>query len=161
MADIYLTPFVKALDYLSKKYHIRHIRISGYNSRANEHTSMFDRHYTRQRQETHRSGPVPLTQCFGQIALQFKDEWVAHHISQLQEPTPFFPSISPKPHTSFLPQIPFYLPPTSSQDVLLHSRNEDTISQTSTQRFSKPDFKQPLDSKMITKIQFETSIRAW
>jgi hypothetical protein len=29
------TPFVKALDYLSKKYHIRHIRISGYNSRAN------------------------------------------------------------------------------------------------------------------------------
>jgi hypothetical protein len=28
-------PFVKALDYISKKYHIRHIRISGYNSRAN------------------------------------------------------------------------------------------------------------------------------
>jgi hypothetical protein len=28
-------PFVKALDYLGKKYHIRHIRISGYNSRAN------------------------------------------------------------------------------------------------------------------------------
>jgi hypothetical protein len=28
-------PFVKALDYLSKHYHIKHIRISGYNSRAN------------------------------------------------------------------------------------------------------------------------------
>jgi len=28
-------PFVKALDYLAKRYHIRHIRISGYNSRAN------------------------------------------------------------------------------------------------------------------------------
>jgi hypothetical protein len=28
-------PFVKALDYLKKKYHIHHIRISGYNSRAN------------------------------------------------------------------------------------------------------------------------------
>ena len=28
-------PFVKAMDYLSKKYHINHIRISGYNSRAN------------------------------------------------------------------------------------------------------------------------------
>jgi hypothetical protein len=28
-------PFVKALEYLAKKYHIRHIRISGYNSRAN------------------------------------------------------------------------------------------------------------------------------
>jgi hypothetical protein len=28
-------PFIKALDYLAKKYHIRHIRISGYNSRAN------------------------------------------------------------------------------------------------------------------------------
>jgi hypothetical protein len=28
-------PFVKALQYLEKKYHIRHIRISGYNSRAN------------------------------------------------------------------------------------------------------------------------------
>lgn len=28
-------PWVKALDYLSKKYHINHIRISGYNSRAN------------------------------------------------------------------------------------------------------------------------------
>ena len=27
--------FVKALDYLKKKYHIVHIRISGYNSRAN------------------------------------------------------------------------------------------------------------------------------
>jgi hypothetical protein len=27
--------FVKALEYLSKKYHIHHIRISGYNSRAN------------------------------------------------------------------------------------------------------------------------------
>ena len=27
--------FVKALDYLGKRYHIRHIRISGYNSRAN------------------------------------------------------------------------------------------------------------------------------
>jgi hypothetical protein len=25
-------PFVKALEYLSKKYHIRHIHISGYNS---------------------------------------------------------------------------------------------------------------------------------
>ena len=28
-------PFVKALSYLSKHYHIKHIRISGYNSRAN------------------------------------------------------------------------------------------------------------------------------
>lgn len=28
-------PFVKALDYLAKKYHVYHIRISGYNSRAN------------------------------------------------------------------------------------------------------------------------------
>ena len=28
-------PFVKAIGYLSKKYHINHIRISGYNSRAN------------------------------------------------------------------------------------------------------------------------------
>ena len=27
--------FIKALDYLGKRYHIRHIRISGYNSRAN------------------------------------------------------------------------------------------------------------------------------
>lgn len=27
--------FLKALEYLSKKYHINHIRISGYNSRAN------------------------------------------------------------------------------------------------------------------------------
>ena len=29
------TPFVKALTYLAKHYHITHIRISGYNSRAN------------------------------------------------------------------------------------------------------------------------------
>ena len=29
------TPWVKALEYLSTKYHISHIRISGYNSRAN------------------------------------------------------------------------------------------------------------------------------
>lgn len=28
-------PWVKALDYVAKQYHIRHIRISGYNSRAN------------------------------------------------------------------------------------------------------------------------------
>jgi hypothetical protein len=28
-------PFVKAMDYLAKQYHIKHIRISGYNSRAN------------------------------------------------------------------------------------------------------------------------------
>jgi hypothetical protein len=28
-------PFLKALDYLGKRYHIHHIRISGYNSRAN------------------------------------------------------------------------------------------------------------------------------
>lgn len=28
-------PFVKALDYLSKHFHFKHIRISGYNSRAN------------------------------------------------------------------------------------------------------------------------------
>ena len=28
-------PFVKALTYLAKHYHITHIRISGYNSRAN------------------------------------------------------------------------------------------------------------------------------
>ena len=27
--------FIKALDHLAKKYHIRHIQISGYNSRAN------------------------------------------------------------------------------------------------------------------------------
>ena len=27
--------FVKAVEYLAKKYHIHHIRISGYNSRAN------------------------------------------------------------------------------------------------------------------------------
>ena len=27
--------FIKALEYLRKKYHIHHIRISGYNSRAN------------------------------------------------------------------------------------------------------------------------------
>ena len=29
------TPFVKACEYLAKRYHIKHIRISGYNSRAN------------------------------------------------------------------------------------------------------------------------------
>lgn len=29
------TPFIKALDYLADRYHIRHIRISGYNSGAN------------------------------------------------------------------------------------------------------------------------------
>jgi len=29
------TPFVKACEYLSKRYHITHIHISGYNSRAN------------------------------------------------------------------------------------------------------------------------------
>jgi len=38
--------YVKALDYLAKRYHIHHIRISGYNSRANgiveRHTSMSD-----------------------------------------------------------------------------------------------------------------------
>jgi hypothetical protein len=28
-------PFVKAMDYLAKKYNIKHIRVSGYNSRAN------------------------------------------------------------------------------------------------------------------------------
>lgn len=28
-------PFVKAIEYLGRRYHIRHIRISGYNSRAN------------------------------------------------------------------------------------------------------------------------------
>ena len=28
-------PFVKAVKYLAKKYHINHIRVSGYNSRAN------------------------------------------------------------------------------------------------------------------------------
>ena len=28
-------PFVKAMDYLAKTYHIKHIRISSYNSRAN------------------------------------------------------------------------------------------------------------------------------
>ena len=28
-------PFIKALDYLAKRYHIYHITISGYNSRAN------------------------------------------------------------------------------------------------------------------------------
>ena len=28
-------PFIKALDYLAKRYHIYHIKISGYNSRAN------------------------------------------------------------------------------------------------------------------------------
>ena len=28
-------PFVAALRYLEKKYHVKHIRISGYNSRAN------------------------------------------------------------------------------------------------------------------------------
>ena len=28
-------PFVKALEYLSRRYHINHIQISGYNSRAN------------------------------------------------------------------------------------------------------------------------------
>ena len=28
-------PFVKALDYSAKRYHIHHIRISGYNSQAN------------------------------------------------------------------------------------------------------------------------------
>ena len=28
-------PFVKAMDYLAKTFHIKHIRISGYNSRAN------------------------------------------------------------------------------------------------------------------------------
>jgi hypothetical protein len=29
------TPFVKAMEYLAKCYHIVHIRISGYNSHAN------------------------------------------------------------------------------------------------------------------------------
>jgi hypothetical protein len=39
-------PYIKALDYLAKRYHIHHIHISGYNSRANgtvEH-SHFDVH---------------------------------------------------------------------------------------------------------------------
>ena len=40
------TPWVKALEYLKNKYHIKHICISGYNSRANSiiEQSHFDMH---------------------------------------------------------------------------------------------------------------------
>ena len=35
IVSMLMFPFVKALGYLEKHYHIKHIRISGYNSRAN------------------------------------------------------------------------------------------------------------------------------
>ncbi len=61
--------FVAAINYLSKKYHINHIRISGYNSRANglpkDHTSMSIKDCLRRLMVIKRSGVKTPIQYFG------------------------------------------------------------------------------------------------
>ena len=80
--------FVKALDYLSKKYKINYIWISGYNSRAN---GIVERpHFDVQQlllkamegEET--NGQWLYTRFSGQNILQSSDDWAFHLILQLR-----------------------------------------------------------------------------
>ena len=64
-------PFTVALMYLEKKYHVKHICISGYNLHVNSimewsgHTSMCGKHCTWQWTVNKTSGPKSPIQCFG------------------------------------------------------------------------------------------------
>ena len=94
--------FLKVLSHLEKHYHIKHIRISGYNSRANGfHILTSENQYSRHAMERRASGlPWPI-QYFGQRESRFINGWVAHPIFLLQEHIPYFHSISQKQTTYF------------------------------------------------------------
>jgi len=107
------TPFVAALDWLAQKYHIRHIRISAYNSKAN---GIVERSH-----QTIRDSLIKA--CNGDIS-----QWptLAHHVfcsnrittRQSTNHTPFFIAHGTKPLLPFnitkatflLPNIPVQIP---------------------------------------------------
>jgi hypothetical protein len=84
-------PFVKALAYLSKKYHINHIHISGYNSHANGlvECTHFD---VWQALCKAIDGDQAIIPYFGLTKLQFGVAWVVPLISQQPVLTRYFPS---------------------------------------------------------------------
>jgi hypothetical protein len=88
--------FIKAMEYLAKKFHIKHVRISGYNSQAN---GLVERSHFDVRQAVVKAcdaypsnGRAQHTQCFGQSGLQYDAAWDALLISLPLELTPYYPS---------------------------------------------------------------------
>lgn len=63
------TPFIKALAYLEKKYHVKHIRISGYNSRANlaEHPHFDVRPSLFKKRKKFSANNFDLVHCLGDL----------------------------------------------------------------------------------------------
>ena len=78
--------FIKALDYLGKRYHIHHIRISGYNSRTNGIVEgrilTSAKCCSRHAMAINLSGIRWSLRLCGQIALLSADTWDVLHISQ-------------------------------------------------------------------------------
>ena len=104
-------PFVKALTYLAKHYHIKHIRISGYNSRANGivERSHFDvrQLYTKHAMAKKASGLQWPIQYSGRSELQFGAVWGALPILQQQALIHYSPSTSLKQTTFYHHQTQF------------------------------------------------------
>ena len=96
-------PFVEALEYLSRRYHINHIRISGYNSRAN---GLVERsHFDVQQAlfkltEIRRSGLKARILYFGLIVSPFAAAWAVRLTLQLPVRTHCSLLTSPKRRTS-------------------------------------------------------------
>jgi hypothetical protein len=104
-------PFIKAIGYLSKKYHINHIRISGYNSRAN---GIVERSHFDIRQALFKAAEGDQTKwssvahsVFWADRITVRKRMGCSRTSQSLVPTPSYPSILQKLHTYYPLPIPY------------------------------------------------------
>jgi hypothetical protein len=76
-------PFVQAIEYLRKRYHINHIKISGYNSRENRivERSHFDvrQAFFKAADREESNWSQAAHSVFWQKELQLGSAWVVHH----------------------------------------------------------------------------------
>src|ERR1700678_81885 len=146
--------FLKALKFLEKHYHIKHIRISGYNSRAN---GLVERSHFEVREALFKACDGNESKWSATASLVFWAKRVT--IRRRMGCSPYFAatgsqgliscyqSTSPKPIIFCRPWIHQFHLPSSSYAMQLLYRNDVNSFQHSEKRYTKLGSKQPIDSK--------------
>src|SRR6202142_3776341 len=150
--------FLGALDYLSKRYHVNHIRISGYNSRAN---GLVERSHFDVRQSLFKAVDGDQKRWSLGVHSVFWAERVT--IRKRMGCSPYFAVTGSHPlipldisEATYL-QPPPHSVPTSLLNARSHSRNGRTTSTSYIRRSTQLDFKLPSNSKKNISVRFVTT----
>jgi hypothetical protein len=155
-------PYIKALDYLAKRYHIHHIRISGYNSCAN---GTVERSHFDVRQALFKAADgdqahwhQAVYSVFWANRITTRNAWVARRISPRLGLNLFSLLISSKQLIYSRHQRRFYPPPTLSPAAQLPFKSVKSTSPHSIQPSLMHADTPQNNSSAITTQQYVTSI---